>query len=525
LLNFDLDPCAIGWNGSEVFMLPRAARALETGYSVFTTDLIHGHYLSTRRATQEIRVFKYAERGYGLLFTSDVLKSSDVDFSNRSPHRLPYAPYRGNSKWKQIHKDVPNVSHLTGKKAFKKIQWNANDQVQRLYFGKSEGYDYIEDLRTKVKEVGLRVGDSEEGSDRYYDAQNNSITIPNAFFYQVSGTQQGAGQPGGHSGLKTAENFLRMCALWKLDKKGEIHSDIRTFQAYDTSYGSNAYADMPRYDWNPSFEAKTLCRDMEGHNSQLFYAVRRSIETYLHRPPTYVGYFNRRFRRFMGNSNFQDAMEKQITLPLWVPLELERYIETIAAKTSQKILIHATNRMHAIHGRTETEDWNLRIWIISHETMWAHSISREIDEIFEVLWAIFYFSWDIGRTGPGISLAQPVHERERVALQYISALLERRPILDEGLTEEQIARKRWNDWLMDAPQQLKRRYRSLVDGYVHPLYSEMKYGIHPPESFFWGEEDQMDDKGVWRDWDDAKEEEITIMQTGKRKREGSPDAM
>ena len=30
LLNFDLDPCAIGWDGKEVWMLPRAARAIES---------------------------------------------------------------------------------------------------------------------------------------------------------------------------------------------------------------------------------------------------------------------------------------------------------------------------------------------------------------------------------------------------------------------------------------------------------------------------------------------------------------
>ncbi|KAJ7205208.1 hypothetical protein GGX14DRAFT_645057 [Mycena pura] len=66
LLNFDLDICAIGWDGSNVWMLPRAARALETGFNVFTMNLIQGHYLSERRATQEQRVFKYANRGYGI---------------------------------------------------------------------------------------------------------------------------------------------------------------------------------------------------------------------------------------------------------------------------------------------------------------------------------------------------------------------------------------------------------------------------------------------------------------------------
>lgn len=71
LLNFDLDPCSLGFDGFEVWLLPRAARALESklspkkppaksnnrkaGYSLFTMDLIHGHYLGERRASQESR--------------------------------------------------------------------------------------------------------------------------------------------------------------------------------------------------------------------------------------------------------------------------------------------------------------------------------------------------------------------------------------------------------------------------------------------------------------------------------------
>lgn len=71
LLNFDLDICAVGWDGSKVWMLPRAARALESssiviphaytdlhyaaGSNVFTMHLIRGHYLSERRASQPQR--------------------------------------------------------------------------------------------------------------------------------------------------------------------------------------------------------------------------------------------------------------------------------------------------------------------------------------------------------------------------------------------------------------------------------------------------------------------------------------
>ncbi|KAJ7721707.1 hypothetical protein B0H16DRAFT_1473763 [Mycena metata] len=62
LLNFDLDICSMGWDGSDVWMLPRAARALETGYNTFTMNLIQGHYLSERKASQPQRIFKYARK-------------------------------------------------------------------------------------------------------------------------------------------------------------------------------------------------------------------------------------------------------------------------------------------------------------------------------------------------------------------------------------------------------------------------------------------------------------------------------
>ena len=68
LLNFDLDICALAFNGSNVLMLPRCARAIETGYSMFTMDLIWGSHLSDRRSTQEARVLKYADRGFGIRF-------------------------------------------------------------------------------------------------------------------------------------------------------------------------------------------------------------------------------------------------------------------------------------------------------------------------------------------------------------------------------------------------------------------------------------------------------------------------
>ncbi|KAJ7639668.1 hypothetical protein DFH06DRAFT_1001799 [Mycena polygramma] len=83
LLNFDVDICAMGWDGKELWMLPRAARALETGCNVFTMNLIRGHYLSERRASQPKRLFKYANKGYGIRILPSYLLSL-----NRSPEEV-----------------------------------------------------------------------------------------------------------------------------------------------------------------------------------------------------------------------------------------------------------------------------------------------------------------------------------------------------------------------------------------------------------------------------------------------------
>ena len=78
LLHFDLDACAIGFDGKHVLMLPRCARAIETGYSVLVMDLIWGHYLGQRSSTHERRIFKYADRGFGLRILPCYVKSLEV---------------------------------------------------------------------------------------------------------------------------------------------------------------------------------------------------------------------------------------------------------------------------------------------------------------------------------------------------------------------------------------------------------------------------------------------------------------
>ena len=65
LLSFDLDPCAILFNGSGVKMLPRTARALEVGCTSLTMDILHGFSLANRGHAMLNRMLKYADRGFG----------------------------------------------------------------------------------------------------------------------------------------------------------------------------------------------------------------------------------------------------------------------------------------------------------------------------------------------------------------------------------------------------------------------------------------------------------------------------
>ncbi|KAE8229839.1 hypothetical protein CF326_g5181 [Tilletia indica] len=65
LANFDLDQVAIGYDDEEVWMEPRALRAILTGYSFASTERIN-------RVTTD-RLGKYATRGYGFLLRPGAL--------------------------------------------------------------------------------------------------------------------------------------------------------------------------------------------------------------------------------------------------------------------------------------------------------------------------------------------------------------------------------------------------------------------------------------------------------------------
>lgn len=78
LSNFHLDAYAIGYDGCQVLMIPRCARAIETGYSTFTTDLITPCHLNHRfdissRTMEDLS--RLAHLGFGIRILPCYVKS------------------------------------------------------------------------------------------------------------------------------------------------------------------------------------------------------------------------------------------------------------------------------------------------------------------------------------------------------------------------------------------------------------------------------------------------------------------
>ena len=215
LLNFDLDACALGFNGRDVLMLPRCARALETGYNIFTMDLIWGHHLGDRRASQETRIFKYASRGYGMRMLPSYIKAIESDFELPElgiyNFRAPKLPRKPNGP-------------EPGLKTLKRIAFVAQDSITRFYFENTEIVqrpDRMEDREWEDSYEGskadaeklsrLNVGAEERGRPR---------TGPQIDLCHLDSLKGSKALPGFRRIISCFEVWMRHCEAWRLDYEG-----------------------------------------------------------------------------------------------------------------------------------------------------------------------------------------------------------------------------------------------------------------------------------------------------------------
>ena len=314
LLNFDLDACAIGFDGSRVLMLPRCARAIETGYSVFTMDLVWGHHLGDRRASQENRIFKYADRGFGLRVLPSYCRSLEEDHLEDAVFKKAQSQVsayqmadNGDETWTRgtwhwLQRDRKPYGHSEpGLKTLKRIAYLGKDFVHRFYFGATplaisqERYARQRDFDDPNK-AGAEHVINQDSENAWLEVFNQTDRV-NRAIREVNDRRRALGEPlegplirladldtqemhqglpDGRRGLGNFEIFMRHCEAWKLHARREATLDTLYSQA-SMVYDPETYDDIPTYVWDENFRIDDFMLTIDSYNNNLWTNVRMAI--------------------------------------------------------------------------------------------------------------------------------------------------------------------------------------------------------------------------------------------------------
>ena len=252
LLNFDLDVCAIGFDGKQVLMLPRCARAIETGYSVFTMDLVWGHYLGDRKATRETRVLKYADKGFGLRILPSYANSLEDDtlydklansqglvveygdepwtteevkpLAETFPATIPRKAYDSQDAYRKPEGPEP------GLKTLRRVLYLGRDFTIRYCFGRSrlhrilagEEHSHVSmEAQRQLRQGGLEGNHNEDPRDITVRIGSNPVKGPLINLAKLDTRRRRENVPDGFGGLGQFELFMRHCTAWNLDADDE----------------------------------------------------------------------------------------------------------------------------------------------------------------------------------------------------------------------------------------------------------------------------------------------------------------
>lgn len=327
LLNFDLDACAIGFDGSRVLMLPRCARAIETGYSVFTMDLVWGNHLGDGKVSHKSRIFKYADRGFGLRILPSYGRSLEEDSLEAAVFKKAQPPASADKMvddeedkawfqetWLRSQKDrKPHGRSEPGLKTLKRIAYLGQDFVHRFYFGATplaisrECYARQRDLGDPNK-AGVEHVVDQDKEDEWLEVFNQTdldnrivreandcrrargepLEGPLIRFADLDTQEMCRGLPNGQRGLGNFEIFMRHCEAWRLNARAE--ATLETLDSHTSrSYYPETYDDIPTYVWDESFRVDDFERTIESYNNGLWARVRTAICAKLGIPTRTIG--------------------------------------------------------------------------------------------------------------------------------------------------------------------------------------------------------------------------------------------
>ena len=195
-----------------------------TSYSTFTMDLVFGHHLADRRASQELRLFKYADRGFGLRVLPSYAKSLEEDNLQRRL-RNTSADREGDCPFWQMNRKPEGAE--SGLKTLKRIAYLGQNYTQRFYFGAvpiciapewrspdSGGWNELYDA-TKARNEEIETANDWRGKN------SDPLEGPLIALSDLDSGKMHVGLPGGRRGIGGFELFIRHCEAWRLHARGE----------------------------------------------------------------------------------------------------------------------------------------------------------------------------------------------------------------------------------------------------------------------------------------------------------------
>lgn len=160
-------------------------------------------------------------------------------------------------------------------------------------------------------------------------------------------------------------------------------------------------ADLPGLYWDGhSFDLSELAQTIDQYNEREFFHLQGAICGRLQIPPQRSGYNNyltRRIRRQVYGPDFNAVQEKQITIPMVVPAELEAHIDDsillhVNLGYRPLIPVHDPSKHDQQNARLPSlpinghDSGNLRYRIVSNESMWAGMDA--LDDLSQALWCL-----------------------------------------------------------------------------------------------------------------------------------------
>lgn len=357
LLNFDLDVCAAGYDGENVWMLPRFVRAMETGTSIFTMDLINGHYLGDRKATRDPRVFKYANKGYGVRILPSYQSALSTYTSSEQTRLI--------SRGENLFPAPLTLKDLaTGART-----WTDNCVDRFLKLGHKNRPLYS---HTHV-----------------YPPIKTDGNLPVFTHALLESDMQRSSEPLGRSCLTGFSLFMRHVALWEEEVKGKIAICDKYWaeNTYGNDFAHSSYDDSPEYEWNESFNIEDFSKSIDLFNDREregFTEAYESIEWCRDDAPLAI---SAAARLTYGTSVDKVlSKEKDIRIPLILKEKFVEFANTAILKVLEEVGIKdCPPPLEALRVKNSDKE-RAYMWRLSDVLNWQ-MIDRRIDEIREMLWA------------------------------------------------------------------------------------------------------------------------------------------